>query len=181
MKNKRNFLLLSCLFIATAFQSCLKDVTPPITNSEDTHNIIEFGDTGPIKSPSGAVFPLYLPELAGFVNDTAGFYVNVSYSGADKAPTNIDVKLTADPAAIDAYNKEQGTTYVALPAQSYGFPESTTFEKGFNGAKHLRAFIKNGASLKKGVDYAIALKIESASSGTISGNFGTAIYGFTLE
>lgn len=169
-------ILASCFFL----QSCVKSIPNPITNSDDTHNIIEFGDTGPIKSPSGSVFALYEPIVGAVKNDTTGFYINVSYSGADNTPEKITVDLVTDASAVATYNAEQKTIYKLLPEGTYEFPESLEFPKGYNGAIHLRGIIKNVSSLDKGVTYVLPLKIGSASSGTISANFGTVLYSFTF-
>lgn len=167
-------ILASCFFM----QSCVKSIPNPITNADDTQNIIEFGDTGPIESPSGSIFALYEPELGVIKNDTTGFYINVSYSGADKTAEKITVDLATEADAVAKYNAEQETTYQLLPAGSYEFPESVEFPKGYNGAIHLRGILKNISSLNKGVTYVLPLKIKSASSGIVSANFGTVLYSF---
>lgn len=169
--------LAGCFFI----QSCVKNVPNPITDAGSTQNIIEFGDTGPIASPSGSVYALYEPIIGTIQNDTTGFYINVSYSGADNAPENITVKLAVDSSAVAKYNTEQDTHYKILPEGTYEFPASLEFQKGFNGAVHLRGIIKKVSTLSKGVTYVLPMKIASASSGIVSANFGTVLYSFTFE
>src|SRR6187402_2743389 len=115
MKHMR---FLPLLAVTLIFTSCLKDhlaVDPAQSN-----NVIEFANTGTNVSPAGAIYPRFSSDLGSLeTGDSATFNVNLSYSGANMAPTDITVTLAIDTAALNAYNTDQETDYVLPPASVY--------------------------------------------------------------
>ncbi|WP_342646009.1 DUF1735 domain-containing protein [Mucilaginibacter sp. CSA2-8R] len=101
-------------------------------------------------------------------------HVDVNYTGTNAAaPSNVTVNLTTDAGALTTHlTQANRTTYVALPTTLYTLPASVTIPSGQNKAGFdftiTDQFVAN-------TTYAVALKIASASAGTVSGNFGTIV------
>ena len=166
----------SLAVMALAFTSCLKDhlaVDPAQSN-----NVVEFENTGSIVSPAGAVHPRFSSDLGVLEpNDSAKFNLNLSYSGAEMAPGDITVTLEVDTAALNAYNAEQGTDYELPPASVFRFPGTVVIKSGTRKTQ-VQATIIRTADFDFDANYALPLKIASASTGIISGNFGIAVFSF---
>lgn len=169
----------SIAIIALAFTSCVKDhlaVDPAQSN-----NVVEFANTGSIVSSAGAVHPRYQIDLGSLpAGKSSDINVNLSYSGAETAPQDITVTLSVDQAALDAYNADEGTDYVLPPAAIYSLPATAVIKAGTQKVQ-IKVAVTNNSSYDFNVDYALPLKIQSVSSGIVSGNFGTAIYSFAAR
>jgi len=102
-------------------------------------------------------------------------HVDVNYAGtAGTAPGNVTVGLTTDEPALTAHLSptQANRPYVSLPANLYTLPASLTIPAG----QKLAGFdFTITDQYVANTTYAVALKIASTSSGTISGNFGTII------
>ncbi|RFM30547.1 DUF1735 domain-containing protein [Deminuibacter soli] len=159
--------------------SCLKDA--PAVDPSQSNSVVEFANTGSIVSGANAAYARFSSDLGVLkTGDSAKFNVNVSYSGADAAPTDITVNLAVDTAALTAYNNSDDGDYVAPPTTIYKVPSSVVIKKGTHQSQVQVTVVVN-ASYDFNVNYALPLTIASASSGIISGNFGKAIYSFSAR
>jgi hypothetical protein len=167
------------LAVMVVFTSCVKDYLA--MDPAQSNNVVEFANTGTNVSPAGAVYPRFSSDLGSLVSgDSATFNVNLSYSGANMAPSDITVTLQIDTAALDAYNEDQGTEYVLPPASVYGFTSTAVIKKGTQ-VFQVKIPIINNSDFDFNVNYALPIKIASVSTGEISGNYGTAIYSFAVR
>lgn len=160
-------------FILTGFSSCLKSTNPIGPDSAGAiKNVVEFQNISTIESPTSSTFPLYVQSFDVSPTGTATLMVN--YAGADVAPQDISVKVALDNTAITKYNTENDESYIPMPSSLYSLsPLDLVIPKG-----------KRTASITINVKpdmfdfteaYALAFKITSASTGIISGNFGTVV------
>lgn len=171
------------LFTALAFSlaGCLKERDMNIDPDKGARNVIEFENTGDNVAGASSTYPRFATDLKSMqTGETVEFNVNISYSGADVAPQDITVNLEIDPAALDKFNKENGTDYVVPPTQIFSFPNTAVIKKGDRMAQ-IKVAVTNNSSFDFNVSYALPLKIASASIGTISSNFGKAIYSFAAR
>lgn len=171
---KKYFLkTLSLLLAASTLTSCLKDDSM-VLNPENGHNVIEFGNTTDI-AVHGSRIPLYIHSY-----DISGTPVTlnipISYSGPEAAaPQDITVKVALDESAITTYNDEQHTAYQMIDPSVYTLSSTdVVIPKGQRKGMLTVTFKTNEFDLAK--QYALPLKISSASTGVISGNFGTAVF-----
>ena len=104
----------------------------------------------------------------------------MSYSGVDAAPQDITVNLAVDPTVLTLYNTQNGSNYVVPPSSVVTFPSSVVIKQGTRMTQ-VKAVVTNNNSYDFAASYALTLKITSASAGTISGNFGAALYSFSLR
>jgi hypothetical protein len=171
MKNFVNKTLALVLVVST-LSSCLKDDSV-VLNPEKGINVIEFSNTTDI-AVAGSSIPAYVHSYE--VTPEENLPVTVSYSGpATGAPEDITVNIAAaDVAPITSYNTEQKTSYILMPSDKYSLAvTSVVIPKGKTKATFMVKFKPNTFDLSK--NYALPLKITSASSGTISGNFSTIL------
>lgn len=179
MKKIINILVLG--FLVIGLSSCLKDKDLIGPDSDGAiKNIIEFKNIGPINSGPTAPHPVYIPFTLKPADESAEVEVTVNYAGADVAPSDITVNLAVDPSLITTYNsKVAGAAFFAIPSTMYSLPASVTIPKGQREGKFK---IKVNPSLFNGAkENALAIKITSASTGVISGNFGAIILSMPLE
>jgi len=171
MKLYRNILVLGT--VAIGFVGCLKDNTA-VLNPDNTTNVIEFGNTANLTSPTTSKYPLLSVNVLMQANGTLNAVVN--YAGAFTAPEDITVTVgDADPAVLAAYNTQNKTTYLALPTANYTLPQKTVvIPKG--GRKVTFPINLINSDQVYGKNYVLALAIKSASSGIISGNFNNMLY-----
>ncbi|MCJ0741830.1 DUF1735 domain-containing protein [Pedobacter montanisoli] len=168
-------------FLTGSLTSCLKDKTMIGPDSPGAiKNVIEFKNIGGIKSGTSAPYALYIPFTLDPTATTAEFEGIVNYAGTDVAPNDITVNIAADPAMIATYNAGvSGANYAQLAATSYSFPSTVTIPKGQREAKFKISVKPNTFDATK--ENALALRITSASTGTISGNFGAVIFSMPLK
>jgi hypothetical protein len=173
---KNTLFLLAVMVVLT---SCLKDHLA--MDPAQSNNVIEFSNTGANVSPAGAVYPRFSSDLGSLVSgDSATFNVNLSYSGAAMAPSDITVTLQIDTAALEAYNEDQGTEYVLPPSSVYHFTSTAVIKKGTQ-VFQVKVPIVNNSTFDFNVNYALPIKIAAVSTGEISGNYGTAIFSFAVR
>lgn len=179
MKKILNIVL--CGFLATGLSSCLKDKSMIGPDADGAiKNVIEFQNIGPIKSGASAPFAVYIPFTLKPTDATASFEGIVNYAGTDVAPEDIVVDLSVDPSLISTYNSNvSGAAYESLTSGMYSFPATVTIPKGQRQAKFTVTVKPNLFDASK--ENALPLRITSASTGTISGNFGAVIFSMPLE
>lgn len=168
-------LIISVLFMS----SCLKStdlVGPEAPGSIGA--VIEFANPGPIATSTGTLtVPVSRYDFTGLATGDK-VHVDVNYAGTGKAaPSAVTVNLTTDANAVAShYGPSQlNRAYTLLPAALYTLPASVTIPSGQTKAG-FDFVISNAYELNK--TYSIGLKIASASTGTVSGNFGTIILTF---
>jgi len=180
MKKIFNMIALSAMVLVTS--SCLKSkdlIGPDAPNSIGA--IIEFANPTYIAASTGTLtVPTARYEFT--LGKTAAgdkVHIDVQYVGTNKpTPNDVTVAITTDAAALSTHKTQAGrTAYLDLPTTLYTLPTSVTIPAG----TYLTGFdipVKSD-QFEAGKTYAVALKIASASSGTISGNFGTIILALT--
>jgi len=174
----------SFIFSALLFSiaGCLKERDMNIDPDKGQRNVIEFENTGDNIAGATSKFPEFYSDFGLLTSSSTGssFNVNVSYSGADVAPTDITVNIEIDSTVLDTYNDDNGTDYVVPPADIYSLPTSAVIKQGTRMAQ-ITVPIAFNSSYDFGAHYALPLKIASASTGTISSNFGKAVYSFGVR
>ncbi|MGN6402835.1 MAG: DUF1735 domain-containing protein [Flavisolibacter sp.] len=180
MKQSKIYLFFLSAFLISQ-TSCLKERDMNIDASKGTANVIEFENTGDNVAGSTSKYPRFTSDLGSVGSgETVKFNVNVSYSGAEAAPEDITVTLGVDPDLLAQYNSENGTNYVVPPSDIYSLPTSVVIKKGQHQAT-VEVGITNNNSFDFNVNYGLPLKIVSATTGTISNNFGKAVYSFSAR
>lgn len=154
--------------------SCLKDdelIGPDAGGAIE--NVIEFSNPSFIASLPAHSIPVY--SLSYDLDPSAVLELKVNVAGSKPAQSDITVKIALDNSLLTAYNEEvEGAEYVALPSDQYALSTTeVTIKKG-----ERQAIVP--INLKPNLftfdhDYAIGVKIISASSGQVSGNFGSII------
>lgn len=172
--------VLTFMFMLVGFTSCLKENDG--NHSEDSAgNVVEFANTGDNVASASSKYPRFTVDLGSVAEgESVSFNLNVAYSGAEAAPQDITVNLALDPATLDLFNTQNGTDYEVPADDIIEFPTSVIIKKG---TRKTTAEIKvtRTAGFDFNVNYALPLKITSASMGTISGNFGNAVYSFAAR
>jgi len=160
--------------------SCVKKADMVMDPSK-SNSVIQFANTGDNLAGTTVDYPRFYTDLGSIGPDeSASFNVNVNYAGGFEAPEDITVNLAVDETALETYNTQDGTDYVVPAASIFSFPSSVIIKKGTR-VTQVQATIKRTADFDFGLAYALPLKIASVSTGTISGNFGTAIYSFGVR
>lgn len=170
--------LILILIAGLGLTSCLKESEP--LDPAKSNNVIELYAAVPdkIASPTTSTFPLFTQAFE-IVNE-ADFEVVVNYAGNSVAPADITVNLALDGNAIDTYNAENSDHFVMMPDELFEFDSySLVIKKGERQAKTIVKLKTIDFDLAE--KYALPIKIESASQGIISGNFGTVIYGIAAK
>jgi hypothetical protein len=134
-------------------------------------------------SPSGSIYPVYSSSY--LLSPQDGFEIQIGYSGPNENPTNIDLTLALDPAALDMYNTQMvhglngasglhGTTYELMPEENYDISTmSLTIPKGESSVSLPITVYPDKFDFSK--NYAIPLRIVTASHGTLSAHYSVAI------
>lgn len=163
-------LRLVSLLAVISLTSCLKE--DPIFVDNGSSGIVELALPAKTTSTKYAVKSNAI-ELEEEIN----LPVTVNYTGANGASEEITVTLAIDEAATTEYinglSDDSGISL--LPSAYYDVPQATiTIPKGGKTADFIIKLRPNSFDLTK--TYAIAVKIVSASGGTVSGNYGTGIF-----
>lgn len=175
MKNIINSIILSVSTLLLS--SCLKStdlVGPSASNGAGV--IIEFANPALIATGSST---LTVPNPRyEFLSLKTGdkVHIDVNYAGtAGVASNDVSVGLTTDAATLAAHlstAQANKPAYVTLPSNLYVLPASVIIPVG----QKLSGFdFTITDQYVANTVYAIALKISTVSSGTVSGNFGTII------
>lgn len=166
--------------------SCLKETTYPPLYSWSVPSVISFQDNGGADA-SGAgygttttPYPLYNFNLAANGTGSANFSAIVIYGPNGGAPNDITVNLAFDQAGLDAFNTANSTGFVAPDPSTYSFPASVVIKKGETQA-YARVYVTPNTTPDPNTSYAIPLMITSASSGTVSTNFGHEINALSVS
>ncbi len=169
--------VLTFMFMLVGFTSCLKN-TDGNHDEDSAGNIVEFANTGDNVASATSKYPRFSIDLGKMLEgDEVKFNLNVAYSGANAAPEDITVNFELDQATLDLFNTQNGTHYEVPGAGIIEFPTSVIIKKGTRKTT-TEVTVTRTADFDFGVNYALPLKITSSSLGTISGNFGNAVYSF---
>ena len=175
---------ITSLIIAAAFSltSCLKEHPMNIDTSNGPKNQIEFANSGSdVADFAKSTYPRYTADLGKVLpGKSVNFNVNVGYSGVDVAPQDITVNLALDQATLTQFNTENGTSFEIPSTDLYKFPTSIVIKKG----EHIgqaQVTVTNTSNFDFNKNYALPLKITSATTGAISGNYGKAVFSFSAR
>ncbi len=169
------------LAIIMGLTSCLKEDPLNIDTSQGPKNMVEFANTGDNVSTASSTYPRFTTDLGSVGSgQTVEFNVNVSYSGVEVAPQDITVNIEVDAAALTQFNTENSSNYIIPPADVFTLPTTAVIKKGERQAQ-IKVGITNTSNFDFNVNYALPLKIVSATIGTISRNFGKAVYSFSAR
>jgi hypothetical protein len=179
MRQSKIFFFL--LATAVSVTSCLKKDRMNIDQDLGPRNVIEFDNTGGNSAKVTSKFPGFYSDLGVLgTGESKTFDIKVSYSGADVAPEDITVKLEIDQSVLAKYNEDNKTTYAVPASDIISFPSTLVIKKGERMAiGQAKVTITN--TYDYNAAYGLPLKIASASSGLISGNFGKAVYSFGVR
>lgn len=103
--------------------------------------------------------------------------VEVNYTGFDGVPADVQVSLAIDDEIVSHYNESvAGSSFLALSAGNYELPASNTITipKGEKKAVYTIKLKPKTFDVTKA--YALGVKIQSVSGGTISGNYAAGLY-----
>jgi hypothetical protein len=178
---KRKLLILT-LISGLFLSSCLDDERYSL-DPEGYQNVIEFIDPSVPASQVGAIYPVWITAFT--VNPEISFTQKVSFSGPQDNSNDIVLELEVDPLALDEYNEQMedglngnpalgGATYELLPSTLYSIPNLTvTIPRGQKEAEVSITVFPDQFDLSK--NYALPLRIVSASSGVLSKHYSVAI------
>jgi hypothetical protein len=167
---------------AITLGSCLDD-DRAVLDPSTTNNVIEFADMSVPSSPAGAIYPAYSTSFV--LAPSVELIQEVNFAGPNNNDQDIELTLAVDPAALALYNEHmqyglygnpglKGTVYDLMPTENYAIPNLTvTIPKGERRAQISLTVFPDKFDFSK--NFAIPLRIVSASSGIISQNFGVAI------
>jgi hypothetical protein len=163
---------IALLLGVSSLTSCLKDDSLVLDPAQG-HNVIEFANPAQI-AVIGSPYAMYVfsYELA----DKPSIPITLSYSGPEQnAPQDISVSVAVgSDETITAYNKAQNGKYVKMSTSAYSFTSTTVVIKaGTSKASFNIPFDPTKFDLSK--QEVLPLTITSASSGIVSGNFGTIL------
>jgi hypothetical protein len=172
---KNNILKLCVALLAVTLASCLDDDKYAL-DPEGTQNVIEFYDASVPTSPAGAIYPAWTTSFS--VSPEATLVQRISYSGPQDNDKDIVLTLAVDPVALQEFNFQMDTlgqgTYELLPASNYSIPSMTvTIPRGQDGVDVSITLFPDQFDLSR--NFAIPLRIVSASSGALSRHWSVAI------
>jgi Domain of unknown function (DUF1735) len=172
-------LLLSLVIVSLS--SCLKESRMNIDTSKGQKNMIEFANTGVNEAEVESLYPRFNTDLGRLESGaSATFNVNINYSGMEMAPSDITVSLALDEAFLNKFNEQNETEYEIPASEIYSFPASAVIKKGTRSVQ-VQVKVTRTANFDFDAAYGLPLSITSASTGTISGNFGKALYSFSVR
>ncbi|QES90383.1 DUF1735 domain-containing protein [Rhizosphaericola mali] len=170
--------MICLVLISLVGVSCLKSGEGFPSSKDDVIDVVLLGD-GQI--PDSYTTSSQAFTLSGaFENDTSGFDVILQYSGAsDFAPQDITLTLGVDTAALNTYNTQNSTDYVAFDSSMLSYSKTVTIKKGTD--RTILRIVISDAKFDFATTYALPLKIISTTYGTVAANGGTKIYAFTAK
>ena len=176
MKNK--LLIFLSLVTTLALTSCLKDTSIVGPDAPGAiKNVIEFQNPSFIESGPTSKFPMYVMSYE--IVPSAQLTLEVNYAGVNAAPQDIAVKVKLDNSIVDQYNKqyennEDYEPFEHLPTNVYSVGATdVVIKKGERTAKIVIDLKPEMFDFDHA--YALGFAIESASTGTISENFGKIV------
>lgn len=162
--------------------SCLKERTTTI-QGDGPRNIIEFKNTGDNDASfTDSFYPLYTIDLGSMdQGESKPFNVNLSYSGANVAPSDITIQLEIDQSALDRFNDENETDFIIPPTTVYSFPPTVVIKKGERvTTQEVKVNLTSDYDFNDA--YVLPLRIKSVSPTLpISANFGAAMYSLNIR
>jgi hypothetical protein len=181
MNLAKNISLISLTLGVAAMSSCLKDSTPNLSPKAGGNNVVAFLDNSVPMNYSGTGGPVYDNSSTWTAADTTNFSMNVAWEGAqENVASDITVNLAIDTAYLDAYNTLNNTSYVLPPSDVFSIPSSVVIKAGT--MKTLTSItISYKPDWNGFASYAIPVTITSTSTGTVSTNYGSAIYTFEVD
>lgn len=186
---KHTLLKVGVLLLGVVFLTgCLDDKDYTLDPS-GTSNIIQFLDPSVPASPSGAMYPAYATSFK--LAPSATYEVSISNAGPKDNKSDVVLTLGVDPSALELYNIQMetgiygneplnGTTYDLMPDNLYDLASTTvtipagqkTVTISITVYPELFDFSKN---------YALPLRIVSASSGILSEHYSVGIFGIGVR
>jgi hypothetical protein len=172
----KNIFKIYLLLLAGLMASCLEDDKFALDPS-DTKNVIEFMDPSVPASPSGAIYPAYATSFV--FAPSAELEQIISFSGPNDNNEDITLTLAVDPVALEEYNRQMhdelhGQTYDLMPADNYDLETTTvTIPKGQTKTSLTITVYPEKFDFAR--NFAIPLRIVSASSGVLSAHNSTVI------
>ncbi len=167
--------IIGLFFLSASLTSCLKDTLT--LDPANSTNVIEFKNPSSFSSPFGSKYALY--SQAFDLAPENDYSVTVSYSGANEAPEDITVTLGTDEPALAQYNTEQSAHYDLMPSTLYTLPAQVTIPKGQRTVTVPMKVKSSSFDFSK--SYVLPIQIKTASSGTVSGNFGTILLNLSVK
>lgn len=172
----------SLIFSGLAFSlaGCLKEANMNV-DPETAGSTIALANTGNNLAVAKSQFPGFYSDLGTLkVGESALFNVNVTFSGAQDAPEDITVGLGLDNDLLATYNTVNGTHYEVPPAELFSMPATGVIAKGTRIIQ-VKVKVNYTANFDFSKNYALPIKLTSASKGNISFNWGKAVYAFGLR
>lgn len=171
MKKKNILKYLLPIILAGLFASC-KDSYPQPDFSKGPA-IIEL----PVASPTGDTGGNYMAEGITASATPTDIYIIVNYAAPNPNTSDISVTLAVDSVGANSvFGKYKAVhdTIPPLPGDAFSLSNTVTIPKGVGKVEyHIK--INTAAIPDITKTYGLPLKIVSASSGTISGNFGSVV------
>jgi hypothetical protein len=174
--------MFAVLMSVALMTSCLDDDKAPL-DPDGSHNVIEFKDPSVPASPAGAIYPVWTAVTE--ISPSFQFTQEISYSGANANDSDIQLTLAIDPVAIEAYNNQMeedlhGSLFTMMPDNYYSFDDfSVTIPKGQKTTTISIEVFPDQFDLTK--NFALPLRIVSASEGVISANFSVALLAVVVK
>ncbi|WP_160118654.1 DUF1735 domain-containing protein [Chryseotalea sanaruensis] len=179
---KTNLFKISAAFLSILLAGCLDDNKYALDPS-GSNNIIEFYDPSVPSNPSGAIYPVWTNVTE--IQPAYEFEQVISFSGPNGNPNDIVLTLAIDPLALQEYNKQMvdelhGGIYEIMPDNYFSFDDFTvTIPKGQTKANISITVHPDQFDLTK--NFALPLRIVSASSGILSAHFSVALLAVVVK
>jgi len=179
---KKNLLKIFTAFLGIVMAGCLDDDKYALDPS-GTNNVIEFYDASVPSNPAGAIYPVWTTTTEILPSFT--FEQEVSFSGPNGNPSDIELTLAVDPIALDEYNQQMtedlgGATYEMMPDTYFTFSDvNVTIPKGEKRATISITVFPEEFDLTK--NFALPIRIVSASKGVLSAHFSVAIMAVVIK
>jgi len=172
MMKKNNIIkYLLPIVLAGVFTSCKDSYPQP--DFSTVPPIIEL----PVASPAGDAGGNYMSEGITASATPTDIYIIVNYAAPNPNTSDVTVTLAVDSVGANSvFGKYKAVhdTIPPLPANAFSLSNTVTIPKGVGKVEyHIKINTSAIPDITK--TYALPLKIVSASSGTISGNFGTLV------
>lgn len=161
--NARIFWLITGIFIiSTGMISCNK---PDVVNYSKEGNIYI-----PRAAGDQSKFGLLLADTPQVISFAA------AYGGLKYPSQDITVTFKTDPSLVDAYNLQNNSSYVLLPAESYNIPGLTAVIKAGQTISDVLPLNVTTTNLDKALKYMLPISITNVSSGFIDSSLHTVYF-----
>lgn len=179
---KNNIIKFGLALLTVGLVSCLDDDKYALDPS-GANNIIEFYDESVPSNPAGAIYPVWTATTE--IQAEFTFDQEISFSGPNGNSNDIELTLAVDPQALADYNQQMvddlhGSTYELMPSSYYSFDDlAVTIPKGSTRATISITTFPDQFDLTK--NWALPVRIVSASHGVISAHFSVAILAVVVK